>query len=99
MGVPAFHSISLCFIPAAFGIAFSTLFQAVGNGFKSMMVSLFRQLILLLPAAYILAKVGGLEAVWYAFPVAEAASLLISILFLKQVYNSHIKTMGAPSKA
>ena len=99
VGVPAFHSISLCFIPAAFGIAFSTLFQAVGNGFKSMMVSLFRQLILLLPAAYILAKVGGLEAVWYAFPVAEAASLLISILFLKQVYNSHIKTMGAPSKA
>lgn len=99
VGVPAFRSISICFIPAAFGIAFSTLFQAVGNGFKSMMVSLFRQLILLLPAAYILAKVGGLEAVWYAFPVAEAASLLISILFLKQVYNSHIKTMGAPSKA
>ena len=99
VGVPAFRSISICFIPAAFGIAFSTLFQAVGNGFKSMMVSLFRQLILLLPAAYILAKIGGLEAVWYAFPVAEAASLLISIIFLKQVYNSHIKTMGASSQA
>ncbi len=99
VGVPAFRSISICFIPAAFGIAFSTLFQAVGNGFKSMMVSLFRQLILLLPAAYILAKIGGLEAVWYAFPVAEAASLLISIIFLKQVYNSHIRTMGASSQA
>lgn len=92
VGVPAFRSISICFIPAAIGISFSTVFQAVGLGVKSLLVSLFRQLVFLLPLAYILAKVS-LMAVWYAFPIAEAVSLVISIVFLKQVYNAKIKDM------
>lgn len=83
IGIPAMKIISLCFVPAALGILFSTLFQAVGMGTKSLIVSLIRQLICILPVAYLLSKVS-LTAVWYSFPIAEAVAFVISIvMFLK----------------
>lgn len=80
LGVDAFRIISLCFVPAAVGITFSTLFQAVGKGVKSMIMSIMRQLLVLLPAAFVLAQIS-LEYMWYAFPIAEAVALVAAILF------------------
>lgn len=80
IGVPALRTISLCFLPAALGILFSTLFQAVGKGTYSLMISLLRQLIILVPVAYFLASIS-VQAVWYAFPVAEVVSLFASVGF------------------
>lgn len=90
IGVPALRSISLCFVPAAIGIICSTLFQAVGMGTRSLFVSLLRQLILILPVAYLLSKIG-LNYVWYAFPIAETFSLLASVLLALSVYKHKIR--------
>lgn len=91
IGVPALRIIGVHFLIAWFCIVASSIFQAVGNGVYSMIVSMARQLIVLLPAAYILAKVGGLTAVWWSFPIAELMSLTLCVLFLvitfKKVIN------------
>jgi putative MATE family efflux protein len=79
MGVPAFRTIAICFIPSAFGIMFSTLFQAIGKGSSSLIISVLRQLVLIIPAALILSQFG-LMYVWFAFPIAEGVSLIFSIL-------------------
>ena len=65
IGVPAFRIISLCFIPAAAGIIFTTLFQAVGKGMRSLIMSFARQLVLILPIAFIFSRIWGIGAVWY----------------------------------
>ena len=92
IGVPALRTISLCFMAAAIGIMFSTLFQALGLGFNSLLVSLLRQIIILLPAAYLLSKVS-LDAVWYAFVIAEFFSLIASILIYWGVYRKRIRNL------
>ncbi len=90
IGVPALRIISLCFIPAALGIIFSTAFQATGMGVRSLIISLLRQLVLILPVAYLLSLTGEVVNVWYAFPIAEAVSLVVSILFYISLYRKHI---------
>lgn len=93
IGIPALQLISLCFIPAALGIAFSTMFQAVGKGTYSLIISVLRQLVILVPAAYLLAQTMQVENVWFAFPIAETFSLLASILMLVRLYRRTIKKM------
>lgn len=91
LGIPAFRIISLCFIPAAVGITFSTLFQAVGKGVRSMLLSIMRQLVVLLPAAFILGQFS-LSVLWYAFPIAEIVALVAAILmFISLVKNDFKK--------
>lgn len=90
IGIPALRTISLCFIAAAMGIMFSTLFQALGNGIYSLAVSILRQLVVILPAAYLLSKIG-LGYVWYAFPIAEALSFMVSVLLFKRIYTNRIR--------
>ena len=92
IGIPALRTISLCFLPAALGIVFSTAFQATGHGFYSMLISLLRQLIVLLPAAFLLAKIS-LAAVWYAFPIAEVFSLAASIILYLRLYRNTLRTL------
>ncbi len=92
IGVPALRTISLCFVPAALGIMFSTTFQAVGHGFNSMVVSVLRQLVVLLPAAYLLSKIS-LPAVWYAFPIAEIISFIASIVIFMRLYHKTLKNL------
>lgn len=77
IGRYALRAISLCFIPAAFGIIITTMFQAVGHGMKSLIMSLLRQLVFILPGALILGKLFGLNGVWYCYPLAEVACVLI----------------------
>lgn len=91
IGVPALRIISLCFVFAGFCIIVVSMFQALGNGLFSLLSSVTRQLILLLPAAYILSRTFGLTAIWFAYPIAEVGSLLISIFFLKRIYNQKIR--------
>lgn len=93
MGVPALRRISLCFIPAAFGIITSTLFQGTGNGFYSLFGSLIRQLIVVLPMAYILYNLGGVEMSWFSFPLAEIVGLAYSAIMLSYLYKKQIKQL------
>ena len=94
IGVPALRIISTCFVFAGFSIVCSSVFQALGNSIFSMIMSITRQLAVLLPAAYILAHAFGLHAVWYAFPIAEFASLALSIIMLSHTYKKVIMPLA-----
>ena len=95
IGVPALRIISTCFVFAGFSIVCSSVFQALGNSIFSMIMSITRQLAVLLPAAYILARAFGLHAVWYAFPIAEFVSLALSIIMLSHTYKKVITPLAA----
>lgn len=93
IGVPALRIISLCFIPAAFGIITGTLFQGTGHGVYSLMCSVIRQLVGILPLAYILIRVGGVTLSWASFPLAEILGLVYSAIMLKHLYKKEIATL------
>lgn len=79
VGVPALRVISIAFLMAAEGIILSTAFQAIGNGTLSMVVSLVRQVVVLLPAAWLLSRAFGIAGVWWAVPLAEAVSFVLCL--------------------
>ena len=85
LGVPAFRIISLCFVFAGASIIMSSMCQAVGNSIYSMFVSIGRQLVILIPAAWLLAKTGNAVMVFWAFPIAEVVALFLCIFFLRKV--------------
>ena len=91
IGIPALRTISLSFIFAGFCIISSSVFQALGNGVYSMLMSFARQIIVILPVAYIFAKRFGLDAVWYAYPIAEVVSVAICIFLLKRIIDKKVK--------
>ena len=93
IGVPALRIIGVHFLVAWFCIIASAVFQALGNGVYSLVVSVARQLVVLLPAAYILARLGGLHAVWWAFPIAEIMSVSVSTLFMIAINKKVIRTV------
>ena len=93
IGVVALRRISLSFILAGFCIALGSVFQAFGEGMKSMYVSVGRQLVVLIPVAYLLARTGSVDNVWWAFPIAEIMSLILSLIFFRTVYHKCIKTL------
>lgn len=95
MGVPALRTISLCFVPAAFGIINSTVFQAIGHGMNSLIVSVCRQLVIILPAAWLFAKWWGVNGTWYAFPFAEIFTLVLSFVLLYRDYKGEISKLEA----
>lgn len=84
MGIMAMRFISLSFLPAAIDIIFSTTFQAVGKGFSSMILSLLRQLVFILPAAFVLSNFG-VNAVWFAYPIAEVGALIVAIFLYTRI--------------
>ena len=93
IGVPALRAISISFPFAGFCIVCGSVLQALGHGFLSMLVSVVRQLCVLLPVAFLLSRLLDLHAVWWAFPIAEVFSLCLSILFLRHVYKKEIKPL------
>ena len=93
VGCPALRVISLSFILAAVGITLGTVFQAVGKGVYSLINSLCRQLMVLLPAAWLLSRLGGLSAVWWSFPIAEVVSLAVCLLLYRRVDRTMLKTL------
>ncbi|MBR4823282.1 MAG: MATE family efflux transporter [Spirochaetaceae bacterium] len=93
IGIVALRIIAIHFPIAAFCIILSSVFQALGKGIQSMSISFIRQLIVLLPAAWLLSLTGNINNIWWAFPIAEVISLLTCVILLKRVYDKEIKTM------
>lgn len=93
IGVPAFRIISICFLPASFGIITSSLLQATGHGVMSLWMSLIRQMIGILPLAFIFSITMGLPAVWAAFPLAEILGVAFAAICLARVYKKEIKNL------
>ena len=91
IGVPALRIIGIHYLIAWFCIIAGTVFQALGKAVFSMIVSIMRQLFVLVPAAYILASIGGLHAVWWSFPIAEIISLIVSVAFLVVINRTIIQ--------
>lgn len=91
IGVPALRIIGIHYLIAWFCIIAGTVFQALGKAVFSMIVSIMRQLFVLVPAAYILASIGGLHAVWWSFPIAEIISLIVSVTFLVVINRTIIQ--------
>lgn len=95
IGVVALRIISSHFLLAAIGITLSTVFQAVGKGVYSLIMSLSRQLIVLVPAAWVLSRLGGLNAVWWSFLIAEAVSLMICLVLYRRVDRQLLAPLDA----
>ena len=85
IGIPCLRIISIVFVFAAIAIVAGSTFQAVGNGFMSMWVSVLRQLVILLPAAFLLSRLGNVDLVWWSYPIAEIGSLVLSLIFLNKI--------------
>jgi putative MATE family efflux protein len=94
IGIPAFRIISISFMFAGFCIVSGSTFQALGSGIPSMITSTSRQLLALVPLAFILSKIGGLNAIWWAFPLAEIVAVALTVIFLRYFYNNKIKVLG-----
>jgi len=94
IGVVAFRIISLCFPLAAISIMLSVSFQGMGDAYVSLIVSFIRQIIVLLPAAYILGRVAGLNAVWYGFLISEVVALLGVLYFFRKAYKTKLSVWG-----
>ena len=92
-GVPALRIISLNFIPAAFGIMNGTVFQATGHGVYSLICSFIRQLVGIVPFAYLLAKIGGVTLSWFSFPIGEVLGLIYSFAMLNKLMKNEIDAL------
>lgn len=94
IGIPALRIISISFILAAICIACGSCFQALGKATYSMVVSIARQLVVLLPVAFALAQLGNVNLVWWAFPIAELMSLTMTTIFMKKLNRDVISQIG-----
>lgn len=93
IGVPALRIISLSFLFAAVCIILISSFQALGNGHYSLIISVCRQLVVLLPAAYLFSLTGKINLVWLAFPIAEIVSVSLCLYFFARIYRKRIKPL------
>ena len=94
IGVPALRILSLCFLIGGFTIVASSVFQALGKGLLSMSISVFRQLILVLPLAYALSLTGELNMVWWSFPIAEVLAGLLALYYLRRAHRRVIQPLA-----
>ena len=94
IGVPALRIISLSFLFAGYCIIVGSVFQAMGNGVYSLIVSIARQLVCILPLAYFFARAFGLHAVWYSIPLAEITSVVLSSILFRKIYVEKVKPLG-----
>ena len=89
IGVPALKTISFSYFLAPISIITITVLQALGHGIYSMFISVGRQLVVLIPVAFIIATVvGELSLIWWAFPLAELMSISLGITFVRKVFKS-----------
>ena len=94
IGVPALRTICLSFVFAGFCIVVGSVFQALGNVIYSMIVSVARQLCVLLPVSYLLSLSGNVNMIWWSFPIAELMSVAMSAFFLRKIYRCVISHIG-----
>lgn len=95
LGVPALRIISLGYVLAGFGIVSDSIYQAFGNGMLSLMTAISRQMVVLLPAAFILSQFGDVNLIWWAYPIAEVVSAVVSVIFLRYIYKYKIYPMSS----
>ncbi len=93
IGIPALRTICLSFPIAGVCIAMGSIFQAFSKSFYSLIVSVGRQLVVLIPSAWLLSKTGILSNVWFAFPIAEIASLGLSVFFFLKLYRKTVSAL------
>lgn len=93
IGVPALRIISIHFPIAAICIVMGTIFQAFAQSIYSLIIAIARQLVVLIPVAWLLAQTGNLNNVWWCFLIAESVSLLVSSFFFKQLYTNIVETL------
>jgi len=93
IGIPALRIISISFCLSGISIICASLFQALGAAIWSMIISMIRQLIVILPAAYLLMKLSGMPAVWFSLPIAELVAMILSVIVFVRVYSRVIKTI------
>ncbi len=93
MGVTALRRISLCFLPASVGVIMTALFQSVGKGVRSLLMSVLRQLILILPIAFVFSKIS-IELMWFAFPIAEIGCTVISLVFFQNLNKNEFSKLS-----
>jgi len=98
IGIPAMRIICLHFLLAGTSIVLSSVFQALGNGLFSLIVSVCRQLFVLLPAAWLLARTGSVNNVWWAFLIAEIVSVLMSLAFYAHINKTIIVPLCGPAE-
>ena len=96
IGIPALRIIATHFLIAGAAIMMSSSFQALGNGVYSMIVSILRQMVALLPAAYLLSLSGNLNMVWWAFPIAEVVSFITCCFFMRKIVRDKLNFEDAP---
>ncbi len=94
IGVPALRIISLSFLFAGYCIIVGSVFQAMGNGVYSLIISVARQLVCILPLAWFFAREFGLHAVWYAIPLAEIVSVVLSTVMFRKIYVEKIRDLA-----
>ena len=99
IGIPAMRIICLHFLLAGMSIVLSSVFQALGNGVFSLVVSVCRQLFILLPAAYLLSLSGNVNMVWWSFFIAEVVSVLMSFAFYARINKKILAPLYQPEKA
>lgn len=93
LGTVALRIISISFLMAGFNVISSAYFQALGHGVLALWVSIIRQLVVLLPTAWLLSLAGRVELVWWAFPIAEVVALTLCVIFQRVCYNKIIRPM------
>ena len=98
IGVPALRTISVCFIFASFSVILTSVFQSLGHSILSMIVSIARQLVVLLPAAYLLSLSGNVDNVWWSFPIAEVICVLCCAVFFKFLHKKVISKLPNEEK-
>lgn len=94
IGIPALRIISLSFLFAGYCIILASVFQALGNGIYSLIISVARQLICILPLAYFFARTFGLNMVWYSIPIAEITSVALSSILFRKIYLEKIRVLS-----
>ncbi len=94
IGVPAMRIIACSFAGAAVAITLASVLQAFGNAIYSMIATFVRQIVVLLPVTYLLSLAGNINDIWWAYLVAEAASVFTCLLFMRRVYKKKIAPMG-----
>ena len=99
LGVPALRTICISFLLAGMSVIFSSSFQALGNGVFSLLVSVGRQLVVLIPAAWLLSKTGNVNMVWWAFVIAEVVSVLMCFAFFAHLNKKVIEPLYQPAPA
>ena len=95
IGVPALRIISVSLLLSGFCIIAGSVFQAIGNPVHSLIVSVCRQMVVLLPVAWLLSRTGRLELVWWSFPIAEVMSFTLSTIFLRRTVKSANEVMNS----